>query len=226
MELGGGVSSYDAAHAVLRSLVGTLAGPEDGLEDAWRAIKAAALVDAASSLELAVVQGLPNIATAHIPVYEAALAVSPAEGADDVQRRKAITDIWTAQIGADYPALRASIQAISAQADLDGIPEQYSTTTRFGKQFGPRPSDGSYGPDPAFNATAFPNFSTRFVVTVRWTLQPPELVPPTETVNRIADLLNASLPAWVDWNLHVGAGFFTDGGLDGQSILNLKLLGP
>jgi len=223
-EVGGGTSRYEAAHRALREAVGSLAGPEDGLEDAWRFLRAAAIVDAASLIELAVVQGLPNLATAHIPVYESLLRVVPGPDDDDVGRRQKIVEIWTAEIGADYPALRASIQAIDPNADLDAIPEQFTTTTRFGRMYASRPWDGSYGPNPNFTATQFPNFSTWFLVTVRYILQPGQISPPEESKQRIADLLNTSLPSWVDWYVHTGSGFFTDGGVDGQSLLNSKLL--
>jgi len=59
-EIGGGPTRDEAALAALRAAVGTLAGPPDGLDDAWRRTKATGPVEPAVSGALGCLPALPG----------------------------------------------------------------------------------------------------------------------------------------------------------------------
>ena len=48
---------------------------------------------------------------------------------------------------------------------------------------------------------------------------------PAQSLAMARRLLNSVLPAWIDWVVTTGEGFFCDGGDDGSSLLDLKGLG-
>jgi len=215
-EVGGGPTRDEAVHLALRLSVGTLAGPEDGLEDAWRRIKAKALVDTAVSVELACMQALPALSTAHIPVYERLLKISVAASDTEEDRRQRITEIWTRQSRVDFTSLNKALKAISSKLSASPTPNHLVTSTRFGRYLAP------VG-DPSLKQPEKPNYSTAMIVRVQYTLGVGESLIPDEIRKEAEDLLNASLPSWVDYLLHTGEGFFCNGVQN--SYLNFKALG-
>lgn len=215
-EVGGGPTRDEAVHLALRAAVGTLAGPPDSLEDAWRRLKAKALVDAAVSVELACMQALPAFATTHIPVYEKLLKVSVSSNDTEEDRRQRITGIWTRQIRVDFPSLNKALKAISPKLTASPLDNKYVTSTRFGRYLAPLA-------DPSVNQAKRPNYSTAMIVRVQYTLGVGESIIPDEIKKHAEELLNASLPSWVDYLLHTGEGFFCNGFQN--SYLNNKTLG-
>lgn len=215
VEIGGSPTRDEAVYEALRSAVGTLAGPIDGLEDAWRRIKAKALVDAASSVELACMQALPKYATAHIPVYEKLLKISVSDGETEEERRQRITAIWTKQSRVDFPSLNKALKLISEKLSATNLEAKYVTSSRLGRYFAPLSS--------GINDPKKINFSTDFIVFVQYTLGVGETIIPDEIKLLVEELLNASLPSWVDYIIHTGMGFYCNGVQN--SYLNYKVLG-
>lgn len=221
-EIGGGPTDAEAIYEILRSSLGTLPGPENSAEDMPRQAKSLGLADAMASIERAVVQAFPNLATDFLATYEELLGIFPSTDATEVDRRAAVALAWTNKNFADVPSLRQAIQAVTTNADIIEPTEKYTTTVRFGKTMGPRPSDGSYGS--VRNATGFPNYSTRMRVEIKYTPQAGEAVIDAELKAKLAERLNVLLPAWVDWSITTGgiAGFFCDG--VNNSFLDFKAL--
>lgn len=215
-EVGGGKTRDEAVHEALRAAVGTLAGPVDGLEDAWRRLRASALVDAAVSVELAALQAMPKFATVHIPVYERLLKISVSATDTEEDRRQEVTRIWTSQIRVDFQALNKALVAISPKLTAAALPTKWITTTRFGRYYAPIVQ-------PSLNKPRYPNYNTSQIVFVQYTLGVGETIIPDEIKSKTEDMLNTSLPSWVDYVLYTGMGFYCNGVQN--SYLNYKTLG-
>lgn len=218
-EIGGGPTRDEAAHMALHTTEGTLAGPPDGLEDAWRRIRAKALVGAAVSVELACMQALPAFSTAHIPVYEKLLRITPGPTDTEEDRRQRINAVWTAQTEANIPALSFALRTINSRLSAGVVPPQYVSTTRPGQYY--RPIGAT-----SFNHPRRQNHSNAYILLVKYVPELGETTIPDEVRIKAVDFLSKALPAHMDWVMYVGEpGFFLDGGLDGTSLLDSKLLG-
>lgn len=220
LEVGGDTTKTQDVYAALRAAVGVGgAGPRDGLEDLWRQCKAQAIASSVIATERAVLQALPDHATDHVPVYERILAIVPAGGATEQDRRLAVVEAWTLRLLANMPELKRSLQALDPAFEIEELEETVTTIVLLGRMFPKRGSELKHG------VAAFPNFADDFVVGVTYTLGPGQTEPPPAVMAKARRLLNAVLPAWVDWLITTGDGFFTDGGPDGASLLDLKALG-
>ena len=220
LELGGETTKTEDVYTALRAAVGIGGpGPRDGLEDLWRQCKAQTIASTVIASERAILQALPDHATDHIPVYERILAIVPPGGATEQDRRLAIVEAWTLRLLANMPELKRSLQIVDPAFDLEELEHEKVTHVLLGRMFPPRGAEQFYG------VTAFPNFSDEFIVRVTYTLVPGQTEPPTSVLAKARRLLNTVLPAWVDWLITTGDGFFTDGGPDGSSLLDLKTLG-
>jgi hypothetical protein len=184
-----------------------------------------ALASAASSVERAAFQALANLSSDHIPVYEKILNLNAAPGASDEERRRAISLAWVLEIRADSPSMDQAVKAIDSHCTFEGIGDGYDsgnvTTITLGRTMGSRLDPSAYGNR---LATAAPNYSGEFFGLVHYAPPAGIIEPPPLVYDALERLLNTSLPAWVDWIIHTGEGFFCDGGTDGTSLLDLKLL--
>ncbi|AUX31916.1 MULTISPECIES: putative phage tail protein [Sorangium] len=225
LELGGDPSFTEAIWKALRDALGKGgAGPEDSIEDLWRQAKAMALSAAGSTTQRAAVQAFPHLATNHIPVYEELLGIIPAPEASEEDRRKAITARWVDHLEADGPSLREAVQALDASADVETLSHDFSVTVHFGKAFGNRNVPNTYAGTTNRNGTNWPAYSTDLKVRVKYTLSGNASRPPRLFIEQLKVLLNERLPAWVDWYVTTGSGFYCDGGPDGRSLLNRRTL--
>jgi hypothetical protein len=222
LEVGGDTSKTDAIYRSLRVAVGKGgSGPPDSIEDFWRQSKAQTIASVVTMTERAALQAFPDVATDRLPAYERLLRFGAPAGATDEERRRAIAAAWTTENLADGGSVAASLAHLSAAFSVETLPYEIGCLVAFGKMF--------FGRDELLSLLAappaFPNFADDFVVRIRWTLPGGETKPPATAWAAAADLANAVLPAWVDFELVTGDGFFCDGGPDGTSLLDLKTLG-
>ncbi len=221
-QVGGGETDTETIWRGLRSVVGEGGcGPEHGLEDSWRQVKAQAIAADAAAIERAMLQGIPGKQTDHLEVYEDLLGL--ARAATETERQSAVAAAITAQISADVPTLRARLQAIDPALDVENVAYANATTTHFGKAFGPRTGGPAYGSGQSsgIHATGWPNYASDFVLHVRYTLPSGATIPPADVLAAARRMLNEALPAFVDFEIYTSTGFYLDGGVDGTSLLDL-----
>ena len=220
LELGGDSTKTENVYAALRAAVGIGgSGPRDGLEDLWRQCKAQTIAATVIATERSALQAFPDHATDHVPVYERLLAITPAADATEQDRRDAIAQAWTLRLLANMPEVGHALRVIDPAFDLDEIEPDRTVAMMLGRMFPPRGTEAFYG------VPAFPNFGDDFLVRVTYTLSPGQTEPPAQLLAMARRLLNSVLPAWIDWVVTTGEGFFCDGGDDGSSLLDLKGLG-
>ena len=171
--------------------------------------------------ERAVLQALPSHATEHIPVYERVLGIAPGGDQNEEDRRQVVVAAWVGQLAATMTSVETALQAISPQLSLDELPEDESVVAMFGRMF------PAYG-DEADGVPQYPNYSSEFVLRAVYTLASGETTIPSLIRLAVKRLLNAVLPAWVDWGLYQdtspSTGLICDGGSVG-SVLDYTPLG-
>ena len=203
-QIGGGDTEIEETWRELRKALGEGgAGPVGGIEDEWRWAKAEMVAAAAQMALRAVTQAFPDLCTDHLPVWEENLLV-PQE-ANDQLRREAVTAAYTAHISAVIPNLTSSLQAIDPTIGIVVQDEDDSFNFAPGRYWRPRGiGAGPYGVHPA---SMFPGFSHWFVVRVLI----PGGIPDAATQAQVEDVLNETLPAWVDWQIINREGLHCDG---------------
>lgn len=218
--VGGDPSPTEKVWRQLRSALGRtsgdkeVAGPIGGIDDEWRLAKARIIARCLQLDELAALQAIPDKATVHLPVYEALLRVPAAE--TDVERQAAVAEVYTAQLQAIIPEIRAHLKAIDSTLDVVTRTRAEVIYTQFGKTLAARPTDDYMT---VRNHALLPNFSSDFVLVVRW----PGGVPDAVKRDQVERYLNDVLPSWVDYTIQNQAGFFLDG-FNG-SLLDLTAFG-
>lgn len=209
-QLGGGTTELERTWFEMRKAVGERGpGPVGSLEDRWRFAKACGVIAVTTAGRRALMQFFPNLATDHITVYENLLRVPPET--HDEERRLAITAAFTLQISAVIPDIRTSLMAIDAGIDV--VIQSEATSIHFhpGKTLAPRDGTGpaTYGNQ---KGSIYPNFSSHFILTILWTgLGGSGGLPPPNKLAAVQRYLNQTLPAWVDWRIINGSGFYLDG---------------
>jgi hypothetical protein len=217
LELGGNTYRTEDIYNALRSAVGVGgAGPKDSIEDLWRQSKAQAIASVVIMIERALRQAFPNVATDHIASYERLLGFGAPAGATDEERRRAITAAWTARLLANMPEVEKSLQVLDPAFYVTELPYDLTALVHFGKMFPERTLD--------VPASQFPNYADDFVLRVGYTLATGQTAPDPLVLAAAEQLLNTVLPGWTDYEIVTGDGFFTDGGDDGSSLLDLTTL--
>lgn len=218
-EIGGGEGIVEQIYLALRNSLGEGgAGPPGGIEDELRWAKAEMIAAAVASMERALVQYFPDRATDFLPAYEQDLGVPRA--ATDVERREAITAAYIGGTGAVWPWLLAQLRRIVPTLEL--IQQDPSQSFEFGpgRYLRPREDEGdalAYGA----NATsAFPTYSSHFVLTVLW----PGGIPDPALRDGVERSLQDSLPAWHDYQIINAAPLHCDGFND--TFLDISGVGP
>jgi len=204
---GGGRSTFEQWHDALREMLGTGgAAPKGTLEDAWRESKVSGIIKVVTMSERAALQALPSKATDHLDVYEAILKV-PRQSTDQ-GRREAVAAAWTEALSGVLTTIEAKLVAIDAQISLELHTRAQSTTVQFGPPF-----ETDAGVLASFDLgeaqTAFPGFSSHFMLYVLWQGQPAGIPDPT-TRTTVERELNKSLPSWWDWRIITKQGFTLD----------------
>lgn len=196
-QLGGGLTHYERVYLALRRAMGEGgAGPLGGVEDEWRKAKAMIIARAIALEERAWWQAFPGYATEQIGIWEGLLALPPADTL--AERQRAAEAAYTKQLAFDVPTIRRDLQAIDPGLDVVQMTKTLSVTTQFGI-----PYEAPDGVPP------FVNYSHDFVCAVIWTGLT-DGIPDPATLDVVTRYLE-NLPAWIDWRIMNGVGFYLDG---------------
>jgi hypothetical protein len=220
--LGSGTSHVEDVYRTLRAAVGTSASPVDGLDDLWRQARAVGIASGQLALDRAAFQALPEAATDHLAAYERNLAIAFTPGRTEQERRERVTAAWVREIVSTPRGIELSLQNISANYSL--VPTDHDQTDSFqhGRAYPARGEEATRG------TTNYPNYSTAFRVNAAYSVPVGETVIPAAHLTDGRQLLNDSLPAWVDFVISQegdsGAGFYADGGPDGTSVADLTAI--
>lgn len=208
-DYGGGPTDEETIYYALRGAVGVGGSATDdtGIDGLWRECRAAGLAAAASSLECAVAQAFPQIATEFIPVYEEELGIVPPENATDEDRRRAITEAYTAKAAENEVDLAVRLSKIDTRLSLPAIPQTKAKTVQFGKAFEPQDGVPTYGPTQ--KSSRVPNYSDDFFVRVFFTLATTMPTPvDLAIIMKAKRLLREILPSWVSFAIISSNGPF------------------
>lgn len=220
LEIGGGPDQSDAYYRALKSAVGTGgSAARETIREAWRMARARAL-SASYADDRAAAQAFPQLVTDYLPVYEELLGIDPPPGATDDQRRQVVVERWTRAIDASWPKLEDALQSIDALLSLVLLDHQYTRESQQGRGFEDYDPGSPDAAGPAFNLvtgagdgddlTSWPNFSDEFRIYVHFNTGGPISNPQQKTVLEVRELLNESLPSWVDYTLFTTCGFILD----------------
>lgn len=223
-ELGGGETDAELAWRALRSAVGG-GGPVDGLEDVWRQIKAVAIAASGASVERAFLQFVPGRQTDALEAWENVLGL--ARAATLVERQAAVASAITLGMAADHATIDRDLKRIDGAFALDVTQWAQAITTIPGKLLAPRVGTPPYGSGASAlrRGALLPNYATSFVLHVEYALPFGSITPPAQILEDATRYLNSVLPAWEDYEIHTGVGFYLDGGVDGTSLLDLTAFG-
>lgn len=205
-------------------------GPEDGIEDLGRQVRAERIAFAERAIERAFLQNFPGIATDGLSIWEALTLVSGAENA--VALRELVAVAWLPAKGTTTPSLAGALLKISPKLAIDLEPAEAAIVTEPSKFFGPEDNVPPYGlASPVGLVSAvLPNFATADVLRVTYTLEAGELDIPANIARDVQELLHERLPSWQTWTLvqtspSNGGHFLLDGGVHGESLLDVTSFG-
>jgi len=233
MRIGGGPTPTEEIYEALRSARGTLNPTEGSVQDLWDWARAKGIAAGQSAMERALLQGFPATMTDHLPVWEKILKL-PSAG-ELPARQIAVARAMTAIINATVPGLVEGLQKIDVRFTVEDLGWTEGTTTQQGKAFQGLPdlvAPKPYGSGITAGeiSTPFPNYSTSFVIYVRYLLPDGEVEPPARAVADAKAFLCAQLPFFFGFEMYAqteggeGSGFYLDGGDDDTSRLDITAL--
>lgn len=230
--IGGETTDIEDTWRALRGMVGGEhgPGPEDGIEDLARQVKAERIAFAERAIERAFLQNFPGIATDALSIWEALTLVSGAD--NEVALRELVALAWQARKGTTTPSLVEALNVISAKLTIDMEDIAETIVTEPSKYLAPENNVPPFGlASPAgMSSAVLPNYASRDVLRVVYTLEAGELDIPEDVARDVEKLLHERLPSWQTWTLvqfseDNGPGFFLDGGAHGESLLDVTAFG-
>lgn len=220
--IGSGASHYEDVYRALRSAVGSGVSPENGLDDIWRQARAVAIAAGHLALDRAALQALPVSATDHLDAHERLLGLSSSAATTEQDRRDRVVRAWTRTIRSTARGLELDLQAIAAAFSLFAPDRDKADTVQFGRIMPPEGTEATFG------TTQYPNYSTSYAITILYAVPAGDTGIPGAVLDESRDLLNDTIPGWVDFVLSQeggsGAGFYADGGPDGTSVADLTAI--
>lgn len=219
LALGGGPSPQDEIYNAMRQNVGDgIRADADTLVEKWRRSRACGIAVFTQD-DRATMQAFPDLSIDYLPIWEDLLDIPVDPDASITARQETVLAAYTRAIDATYPKLTQALQSIDSLMSILLVPFIYSRVTVPGRAFQDwDPSDpeasgpafdlqqGSAGP----NATAFPNYSSDFILNVLFNVGSTLGTANQRKLSEAADELNESLPAWVDYRLFTDCGFILD----------------
>lgn len=214
-QVGGGTTAAEDVYRAMRAAVGIGGSAKDdrGIEGLWRQARAAHIAAVGTFAERAALQAFPMLATAHLPVYERLLRITPLTGQTEEARRRAVSAAWTSQIDPTGPGIRKQLAAIDPRLSRGLTVQTQTTVTLHGRTLAPRVADPDQPPYGPLSGTAFPNYCSgyRYPAVFAVGYEPP--VPNAADmamVGSVRRMLGAVLPAWLTSQVATGVGFQLD----------------
>lgn len=222
----GEAGSLEGYYAALRSALGNVVPPEDGLEDLRLECDARALETASELVEVAIHQFFAEHATIGLDVYRElyAVPIREAGGGDGQTIRELVLDLET---GPASPSLAEALAAIHPGLSIGAqVSAARSRVVMPGHVFDPWQSIPARGGDGEDTGTALPlgQFHDRAVVRIFYALQAGETAIPVAVRLKVDRVLADLLPADHSWELYTGAPFYMDG--FGGSYLDNTRISP
>jgi hypothetical protein len=218
-ELGGEPSREMKTYTAMKRLVGEgipVPGDEYGDEsfvEIWRMAKAQGLASVASFGEAAMYQAFPDTATDEIATYEDILGVFPPFDAPDETRRQLIVDRWILSIESSALKLEDQLAALDYRFSFIAPDPDVVQHVIPGKVLDPVGAiSGTF-----MNGrkhSSWPNYSSDYVLRVLFSIGNVPLTEETAAIrSKAIDILQESLPAWVDFTIASTQGFLLDSSL-------------
>jgi hypothetical protein len=228
LEYGGGPTEEETVYDAMRRAVGDgfPAPNENGIDGNWRMCRAMGIAALGTGGERAALQALPNLATDHIPVYEDLLGITPTVDEPDETRRQNNARAFTRKVQADVPELTVQLTTIDARLSIQEVPYDEGVIVNYGKSFEPQDGSPSFGG--GRRSTAFPNYSTEFIVRVLFDLGmfPAPTSAEAAIIRKVKAFLNEVLPSWVSYSISTGGGIAGTGFILDQSLLDVTAMTP
>ncbi len=231
-ELGGGPSPQEQVYNVMFQNVGDgIRSTPDSLVEKWRFARARGIA-AFSMDDRAATQAFPDLSTDYLPVWEDILSIIPNPSASEAERQAIVLAEYTRVIDATFPNLETKLKDIDSLISIILLPQAFTRITSPGRGFQDWDPSASDASGPPFNLgpigvtgagpdqTALPNYSSNFILYVLFDVGAGAIsVSNQRTLAEISELLNESLPAWVDLNLFTACGFVLD-----QDLLDITAM--
>ena len=214
--LGGGKSPMlDIYDDMFRHVGRGNTGQDGSIIEQWRLSRARGIA-AAQAITRAFYNFFPEVSTEKIPLYETLLGITPGSGDSEQDRRNRIVSLWYSDDSAIGSSLEERLQEIDSNFSIIDLDDDYTSTTVQGRLFEDFNTSDPAAAGPAFGnrkATDFANYSSRYICFVRYDITAGTIT--NEQIRAISDaeeLLNKSLPSWVDYQIvtSVTTGFILD----------------
>lgn len=237
-ELGGGPSPQEQVYDVMFQNVGDgIQGPPDSLVEKWRMARARGIAVTTQD-DRAATQAFPDLSTDYLPVWEDILSIIPSPTASEAERQAIVLAEYTRVIDATFPKLEAALENLDSLFSILLVPQQFTRITAQGRAFQDWDPSAPDASGPPFNLsasngagpdqTSLPNYSTNFILHVLFDVGAAAISASNQrTLAEARELLNESLPSWVDFSLFSECGFILDTDLlDVTALCDGIVLGP
>jgi len=208
-QVGGEPTPASKAYALIRSAVGIggSARADSGIEGLWRESRAIGLAAANSAYDRAILQLDPSLATDFLPYYERVTGLVPSPEDAPSTRAERAAERWTRSIDATTPNLAAELTKIDARLSLLAVNHDTAACTQFGRTIAPHDPTAEGAIFGGLEYAAYPNYSTNFVVRVRFAVGHSGQLTAEEMRirERVRAFLCDVLPSWVDFTIGTGA---------------------
>lgn len=209
IEWGGAPTRADVVHRALRSARGIGGtGPEDSIDDAWLRTEAEAIAASADAVERAIANAHGFSATDQLEPLERRYGLEPT--GTEQERRERVAAFELAESRADCPTLDAELAAISPFFSTEIIARDAQIVAVPGRWLAARSGTPFYGAA----GQPWANYSDAYVYHVNWSTGAAGGIP-REVIARAGRLLHATLPSWMDYQIHDES---THGWIAGESV--------
>jgi len=215
--LGGGKSPMlDVYDDMFRHVGRGNTGQDGSIVEEWRLSRARGIAASQAFLR-AFYNNFPEVSTDKIELYETLLGITPGVDESDQERRDRIATLWYSNDSAIGSSLEERLQDIDSDFSIIDLEDTYTSTTVEGRVFEDFNTSDPAAAGPAFGggrkASDYANYSSRYICFVRYDITAGTIT--NEQIRAISaaeELLNKSLPAWVDYRIvtSITTGFILD----------------
>jgi len=168
--VGGGAAPASKTYVAMRRAVGVGGSAQNdlGIDGLWRRSRAKGVAAGASCSVRACLQAWPNVATDALDSFARVLGTVQHTGESEADYRQRIWAAWVLHLQVDVPTLLQQLRAIDSRFSI--LEPGLTTTTHFGRAFGPHATAETPAWGMFVDPSDWPNFSTDLTVFVRLTL--------------------------------------------------------